>query len=342
MTQIAQYPVVSHLRAESNQHVLRHHRGKLVSQGCGLTFWFRPLNTAVAVVPTEDLEISFLFHGRSRDFQEVHVQGIVAYRVTDIPRLAQRVDFSVDLATGLHRHKPLERIAGAVTQLAQQLTVDFLAALPLADLLAAGCDQIRQRVDGGLRADPSIADLGIAIVAVRVSAVTPSPEVEKALRVRVRETIHQEADEATFRRRAQAVEKERAIQENELQNKIELAKRESLFLEQQGENERRRVTDEADAARITSEGAATRYERDAQARAVGIRAVEEAKVVAERERMHIYREFPPERLMALAMQELAGKLNNVGQITITPDHVGSLLKQLGLGANATAPAGKAG
>jgi hypothetical protein len=129
----------------------------------------------------------------------------------------------------------------------------------------------------------------------------------------VRETIHQEADEATFRRRAQAVEKERAIQENELQNKIELAKREALFLEQRGDNERRRITDEADAARIASDGAAMRYERDAQARAMGIRAVEEAKVIAERERMHIYREFlRRKRLMALAMQELAGKLNNVG------------------------------
>ena len=39
------------------------------------------------------------------------------------------------------------------------------------------------------------------------------------------------ADEAIFQRRALAVEKERAIQENELQNRIELARRQSEFAE---------------------------------------------------------------------------------------------------------------
>ena len=40
------------------------------------------------------------------------------------------------------------------------------------------------------------------------------------------------ADEAAFARRAMAVEKERAIQENELQNRIELAKKEEGLIEQ--------------------------------------------------------------------------------------------------------------
>lgn len=330
MAEITLYPFLRHLRAEPSQHILRYRRGRLVSSGRGQSFWFRPLDAAIAAVPGEDLEVPFLFQGRSRDFQEVNVQGVVTYRVADPERLAQRVDFSIDLRSGVYRHKPLERIAGAITELAQQMATDYLAAGELQKLLAGGGEELRRRIDAGLRADPGLAETGIEVVSVRVSSVTPSPEVEKALRVPVRESIQQSADEATFRRRAEAVQKERAIQENELQNKIELSKREEQLIEQKGANDRRRVTDESEAARIVAEGQAARSELESRSRAAGIRAVEEAKVVAERERMLIYRQFPPEQLMALAVQELAGKLNNVEQITITPDHIGSLLKQLGL------------
>lgn len=75
-----------------------------------------------------------------------------------------------------------------------------------------------------------MAEMGLDIVAVRVGAVKPIADVEKALQIPVREAIQQEADVATFRRRAEAVEKERAIQENELQNQIELARREANLI----------------------------------------------------------------------------------------------------------------
>ena len=58
-----------------------------------------------------------------------------------------------------------------------------------------------------------------------VIALRPEPEVEKALRTPAREQIQQEADRSTYERRAVAVERERAIAENELQSQIELARR---------------------------------------------------------------------------------------------------------------------
>lgn len=335
MVQITKYPILSHLRAEPSQFVIRFRSGNVASTGRGLTCWFRPLNSAITVLPGEDLEVPFLFDGRTKDFQEANVQGAIRYRVTDFDRLSQRVDFSVDLTTGLHRSKPLERLSGIVTELAQQFTIDLLASTPLSGVLAIGCEQIRNRIEKGFASDAALADLGIAVVSVRVSSVTPSPEVDKSLRIPVREAIQQEADEATFKRRALAVEKERAIQENELQNKIELSKREELLIQQSGTNERRRVQDEAEAARIVTEGQAARHELEAKAQAAGIQMIEEAKVIGERERMQIYREFPPERLMALAAQDLASKLNTIGPITITPDHMGSILKQLGIGLPAS-------
>jgi regulator of protease activity HflC (stomatin/prohibitin superfamily) len=115
--------------------------------------------------------------------------------------------------------------------------IDELVRLDLVTILTGGVAPIRDRIAGGLAREPALGELGLEVVAVRVAAVTPTAEVEKALRQPTREAIQQRADEATFARRALAVEKERAIGENELQNRIELARREEQLVEQDAANQ---------------------------------------------------------------------------------------------------------
>ena len=177
--------------------------------------------------------------------------------------------------------------------------------------------------------------MGLNLVSVRVGAIKPEVEVERALQVRVREAIQQKADEATFQRRALAVEKERAIQENELKNQIELARREQQLISQRGENERKRVTDENDTSRIATEGAAARSAIDATAKAESISVVELARVAAERERMAIYRDFPPDRLFGLAARQFASRLQKIEHLNLTPDLLATMLTGL-VGAGSTA------
>lgn len=328
MAEIKRFTIMRHLRSEPSQQILRFRRGRLIRNGRGLAFWFHPLSASIAEVPADDRELPFLFHGRSRDFQDAVVQGVIAYRVTDAEKLADRVDFTLDLDSGAHRHKPLEKLAGLLTELSQQFALDYLVHTDLSVILEDGVEAIRSRIEDGLRDDAGLRDMGLAIVSIRVGAIKPETEVERALQVRVREAIQQQADEATFQRRALAVEKERAIQENELQNQIELARREAQLIAQRGDNERKRVTDENDAARIAAEGAASRAEIEASARAAGIKAVEAARVTAERDRMDIYREFPADRLMGLAARQLAGKLQRIEHLNLTPDLLGTMLTNL--------------
>jgi len=328
MAEIRRYPILRHLRAEPSFHVLRFRRGKLVASRRGLAFWFRPLSTSVAEIPLDDRELPFLFHGRSKDFQDTTVQGVITFRVTDPERVAERVDFSIDLGSGAALKQPLEKLAGLFTELAQQFALGYLAQTSLERVLAEGVEEIRERIGQGLREDAGLEAMGLEVVAVRVGAVKPAAEVEKALQVPVREAIQQRADEATFRRRAEAVEKERAIQENELQNQIELARREADLIDRRGENDKKRVTDEAAAARITAEAEAERTGIQARAQAGGIEVVEEAKVKAEQERMAIYRDFPTERLLGLAAQRLAGKLRRIEHLNLTPDLLSGLLGHL--------------
>lgn len=328
MAEIRSFPILRHLRAEPSRHVLRFSRGRLTASGRGLAFWFRSMSTSIAEVPVDDRELPFLFHGRSSDFQDAVVQGVITYRVHDPERIADRVDFTIDLASGRYLHKPLEKLSGLLTELSQQFASDYLVHTELTSILDEGIEVIRDRIEHGLRSDGSLEDMGLEVVSVRVGSIKPEAELERALQVRVRETIQQQADEATFERRALAVEKERAIQENELKNQIELARREEELIAQRGENERKRVTDENDATRIAAEGAARRTEIEATARADSIRTVEGARVSTERDRMEIYREFPADRLLGLAAQSFASKLQKIEHLNLTPDLLGTLLTDL--------------
>lgn len=330
---ISKFIFLRHLRAEPTSHVLFFKDGALKETGPGLAFWFLPLGASVSVVPLDDRELPFLFKGRSNDFQDVSVNGAVVWRVKSPEELARRVDFSVDTESGNYQKEPLDRIAAAVGQAAQQLASEFLNKSPLRAILDDGVEVIRGAIDTGLRVDPGLAAMGVEIVAVRVSSVLPTSEMEKALQMPAREHIQQQADQATFQRRALAVEKERAIQENELHNQIELAKREETLIAQRGQNERRRATETAESKRIEAEAAAKNIKLNADAQAQSIKVLEEAKVTAEKERMDIYKDLSSATMMGLAARELAGKLQNIEHLTLSPDMLGSLLQRV-MGAGA--------
>jgi regulator of protease activity HflC (stomatin/prohibitin superfamily) len=328
MARITRYPVISHLRGEASTHVIRYRNGRIAGTGRGLTFWFRPLETAIAEIPLDDQELSFLFHGRSGDLQEVVAQGIITYRVTDPDVLATRIDFGIDLATGLSTKTPLDQIAARLTGLAQQHAWAVMASTSLRELVADGVGRLRDRIGAGLAADASVAEMGLAIASVRVSAVLPSSEVEKALAAPTRERIAAEADEAAFARRAAAVDKERAIAENELSNRIELARREASLVEQEGANERKRAAEIAAASRITADGNAETRKVGAEAEAVAIRMVQSERNAAESDRIGVYRDLAPAVLLGLAAREFAGKIQTIEHLNLTPDMLGTVITDL--------------
>ncbi|SER25881.1 SPFH domain / Band 7 family protein [Streptomyces sp. yr375] len=269
-----------HLRGAPTAHVRHHRSGKLVHDGPGLSFWFRSLSAALSEVPVDDRELAMTFHARTVDFQDVAVQATVTYRISDPAVAAARLDFSVDPDTGVWRSAPLEQLGTLLTETAQQHALDVLARTSLSSALVDGVTAVRERVAAGLAAEPRLPATGIEIVAVRVVALRPEPEVERALRTPAREQIQQEADRATYERRAVAVERERAIAENELASQIELARREEQLVEQRGTNARREAEENAAADKVRAEAEATRTVRLADAEAA--RSVKLAEAEAQR------------------------------------------------------------
>lgn len=328
MAEIRDFRIVRHLRGSPAAQIFKYRRGKLHQSGPGLTFWFLPLSASVAEVPLDDRELPFVFHGRSTDFQDVTTQGVITFRVVDPLELSRRVDFTLDLETGAYEAQPLEKLSGLLTQLAQQHALAYMTETPIRTILKEGHARVRAAIEGGLNGDDGVRAMGIEVATVRVAAVSPTAELERALELPTREKIQQAADEATFERRALAVEKERAIAENELKNRIELSRREEELIKQTGQNERRRAEENAAAKGLETAAAADRKKLMAAAEADSLTMLENARVGGERERMEIYRGLPTSVMMGLAARELAGKLETIEHLNLTPELLGPLLTDL--------------
>ena len=305
---------------------IRHtHKGRKAHEGVGGAFWFRPRACALSEVPLDDREQALLFHARTADFQDVTVQATLSYRITDPGLTATRIDFAINPQTGVWNGAPLEALGGMLTELAQQPAVECLSSMTMREALAHGLGPVRGVVTEALEHDPRLAERGLAVSDVRIVAIRTDPKLERAMQTQTREQVQQEADRATFERRAIAVERERAIAENELQSQIELARREQDLVGQRGQNDRLRATEQAAAEAIAAESEAAQHRLRSESEAEATRLVGAARADAETALYGAYSGVETGVLLALAAQELARNLPDVDNLTVTPDLLTSLV-----------------
>jgi regulator of protease activity HflC (stomatin/prohibitin superfamily) len=328
MADIRRFPLVRHLRSTPTNHIVHARRGKVVHSGAGTAFYFRPLNAAISEVPIAEAELSMLFGARTVDFQEVAVQATVTYRFSDPVVAAGRIDFSIDPYSGRWYGKPLEQVGTRITELAQQYAVEYISTVKLTDVLGKGIPTVREVTAKGLLGDARLAETSVVVIGVRIVSIRPQADLEKALETPVREKVQQEADAATYERRAVAVERERAIAENELQSKIELATREQQLVQQEGANAQRRATEEAATQLIASKAAIERERIETEVRASTTRVLGAANAEAETARLGAYDGVEPAVLTALALQKVAENLPRIGTVNLTPDVLTQALTQL--------------
>ncbi len=338
-----------HLRAEPNQYVLQYRRGKRRRGGSGLSFWFDPRTSSLAEVPVQDHEASFVLHERTVDLQDLSLSVSIRYRFVDPERAATRFNFTISVRSGSWTDRPLERLVNFFARRAQEPARAYLSTVPLTEAMTSA-GHVREAIANALRDDPEVAEMGIVVVDVRVESVTPTSEMQDALATPARESLRQKADEAVFRRRADAVEKERAIQENELATKIELEHRQEQWIRRKGENdwltadldatasrrrtegslELRRLETEADAASVRTRATAAADARRArgEAHAESIRLEELANAEGERVRLEAWRDLPSGIAWAFTLQGLSDRLPAIGNLHLTPDSLTSVIDRL--------------
>ena len=308
MAEIVNLLGMCHLRSEASSHVILYRAGKQSRSGRGLTFWFSPWNCSVVEVPLDDRDTEFLFQVRSQDFQVVTVQGTITWRTGDAATLAERMDFTLNLRNGRLRADPLDRIASLLIGLMQDQAARYIEVRTVQALLTEGSGPLRQVTEQAMAASERLRSMGLQVVTVRLAGVSPSSELARALETPTFEKLQERADEATFSRRALAVQKERAIAENELATKVELSRQEAALIEQETGNERRRTQAKAEGARIQAEADAART-----------RAMGAAEADAERARLDAVGGVDPALLYALAARAFADKLHRIETLNVTPD-----------------------
>jgi regulator of protease activity HflC (stomatin/prohibitin superfamily) len=314
MATIRNFGFAALLRSEASSYVIRYRNGRAVRSGRGLAFWFRPQRASIAELPMDDRDTALFVKGRSKDFQDVAVQGRISWRVADPQRLAERVDFTIGLFAGKHNGDPIDQIESRFGGLAHQAAAQYLMERPVRELLDAGLEPLRQRIEAALIDSPALSEIGVETITVRLSSIAPSSELERALQTPTFEALQQKADEAMFERRALAVDKERAIAENELANKVELARREKQLIAEEADNQRARAVAAAEAGQVAAAAEAER-----------IRSVEAARAEAEHGHMAVYKDVPGDVLLALAARDFAAKLETINELNVTPDLIASLV-----------------
>ena len=327
MAQIKRYFLANQLRAEASQYIQYFRKGTLKKSGKGLSFWFDPNGASLTEVPMNDRELIFMIKGQSSDYQDLAVQGSVIWRVGDADKIASRVDFGIDINKGVRLGKPEEQIKSVLTGLVREFADAYLKDKGVRNLLEAGLSPVQAAIAAGFGADPTLDAMGLEVVSIRVSDLSPSSELYRALQAPTFESLQQKADEATFSRRALAVDKERAIAENELQNQIELASRRKDLIAREDANARSEAEAKAGAKHIMVEAESAAKVIGAEAEAKRIRAVEQAAADMEKARMSAFADVPSTVLFALAAQEFAGKLEKIDSLNVSPDMLAGIVQQ---------------
>ncbi|MES0824833.1 SPFH domain-containing protein [Ruegeria sp. SCP11] len=317
MAQITRYPFIRHLRADASSHVQQYRKGQRARSGKGLSFWFAPAGTSLSEIPMDDRVLPFLLKAQTADYQDLTVQGSIVWRVTDAETLGDRVDFTLDPNSGLLLGQPVDQINDLIGGQGRRLISAYVNQNDIRQILKSGVGPVQVALREGFASMSAMTEMGVEIVSVGVDNISPSSELARALQAPTFESLQQQADEATFSRRALAVEKERAIAENELSTRIELETQRKQLIAREDENARSKAEAEAAAMKI-----------DAEAEADRIRTVDQAKADMEKERMVVYADLPPNVLFAMAAQEFAGKLQTIDNLTVTPDMLSGVMAQM--------------
>ena len=329
-------------KADASTFVIKSADGRIKRKGKGLSFFYNAATTSIAAVPVNAMEASFIFGLQTSDYQEVRVQGQLSYRVTDPERIADLLNFTLKRDGINYASEDPLKLNDRVVRAVQTLIQTRVQQTPLREALKLN-QALVTLIKQQLGEQSVLGDMGISILEVAITAITPAPETVRALEAEAREAILKEADDAIYLRRKAAVEQERTIKEAELETELSVQQKEQEIEESRIANERAVMRGQVQTerermqAQIDNENQRQelvevsvgnrKQEADAEAYAVSarMRAIKELPV--ENLKAMALSKMTPEQLMATAFEALAVNAGKIGELTITPDLFGQMVKR---------------
>ncbi|VAW00962.1 hypothetical protein MNBD_ALPHA08-1210 [hydrothermal vent metagenome] len=280
-----------------NHYAVLFRNGKIIKEGTGLNFWYRPDVSSLSVVPVQSQDASFIFTETTSDFQELAVQGTATYRITEPGKLAKILNLTVLPYKQQYVTEDSEKIVNRVVMAVQAHARSRIVAFPLRDALTK-VHEVADEVLKAVQSEPDLLDMGIIIEALHFTNVSAKPEMQKALEADYRETLQRQADKAIYARRAAAQAEERKLKEGDLTTDIELENRRVELVDTQARNKL---------------------------------ALAEVEGKTEELKLKPYADLPPQALVGLALKEWAANAGNIDNLSITPDVLTGLVGWLANG-----------
>lgn len=293
---------IGHFKGQPTDYIFKYVRGQSRSEGRGLAFYYLKHNTQIVSVPTSSTDANFVFNEVTENFQAVTIQGQFTYRIHDPKRASELLNYTFDPARRAYTTEDPDRLPQRITNVIQTATRAAIQGKALEAVLTESetiATDTRTRVQGSGLLDA----LGAELLNLSFLNVRPTPEVAKALEAEYRESLLRRADEAISARREAAVAEERKIKEAELNTDIALEQQRRALVDLQGEN----------AAR----------EAENQGKAMEVKAGYRAK--ATQLELDVLKTLPPRETLALALREMGRRADRIGQLTITPEILATIL-----------------
>jgi len=318
---------------------MHYKNGSIKKEGRGLSFFYFSPNSSIVAIPLGSNDLPFIFNESTSDYQTVNIQGQVAYKISEPKALAEVLDFTLD-RKGQYKKNDIEKLNQRIINEAQTATSAFIHNVNLKEAIRSA-DSIKAKIFEGLQNSQAIGMLGIEILGVNILAVTPTPEMARALETETREQLQQEADQAIYERRNFAVEQERKIKESELNTEIAIEEKQKQIAEkkmesevQKSENERK-LREMKIAADITIENQRKEFieqktendRKEAEVQGYLIEStIKPYKDMDWRTVTALNSSSDPKQNIALAFRQLAENAGKIGNLNISPELLEMILK----------------
>jgi regulator of protease activity HflC (stomatin/prohibitin superfamily) len=333
---------IKFIKFQPNVYALKYKSGKIVKEGAGISFFYYAPTTSLVAVPIVSVEAPFIFEEVTADFQTISVQGHVTFKVADPQKIARLLNYTLESNGKKYNSDDPDKLAQRIINAVRVLVKKELAAFSLRDALKAS-EKLPQSIIKEINHSSELNSLGIEILGMSILAIKSNQETARALEAQAREQILKEADDAIYQRRNAAVEQERVIKENELNTEIAIENKKRQIRETQLEAERavqekqhqlkeaeinfQIIQEERRKNLVELETENEKAVSDAKAYQIAamMHALEGADPIVIQALTNVG--MAPNKLIALAFQELAAKADKIGQLNISPDLMKELLER---------------
>ncbi|ASA19428.1 SPFH domain-containing protein [Paenibacillus donghaensis] len=339
------------VKFQPSDYVLKVKNGKVIREGVGLAFTYYAPTTSVVVVPVSSIDVPFMFEEITNDYQTVTVQGQLTYRIVDYRKTTQILNYTYNLRKNTYLSDDPGKLAQRVINIAKVLTKRQLEQLPLRDAIQSS-ERLARSITQEIAKNEEIGKLGIELMGLSILAIVPNKETLRALEAQAREEILRNADNALYERRNASIEQERRVKENELNTEIAVETKKRQIRETQLDAERsvKQKQNEMKQEQLSFdteleekkqglvELAVANKKAEADAKAYELLAVMNALQDVSPAVLQTLTNvgMNPDKLIAIAFQDLALNAGKIGQLNITPDLLQGLLN------GSTAQSGRGG